>query len=89
MTTVQQQFGLPLGASSTPNVSNSREFFCGVELEIEDIKSTEEVKDHYTNVIVEPDHSLRNNGLEFKFGPVGYQEALNTFMKRVLGSIDK
>jgi len=79
MTTVQQQFGLPIGASSTPNVYNSRDFFCGVELEIEDIKNTEEVKDHYPNVIVEPDHSLRNNGLEFKFGPVGYQEALNTF----------
>lgn len=76
MTTVQQNFGIPVGLHA---ISNSREFYCGVELEIEDIKSSEDVKDDYPHVVVEPDHSLRNNGLEFKFGPVPYQEALNTF----------
>ena len=79
MSTVQETFGMHVGLSSLPNVANSREFFCGVELEIEDIKSKEDVTDHYPNVIIEADHSLRNNGLEFKYGPVGYQEALNTF----------
>ena len=68
MSTVQEQFNMHISMLSLPNVSNSREFFCGVELEIEDIKSKEDVTDHYPNVIIENDHSLRNNGLEFKYG---------------------
>lgn len=53
-----------------------RNFLCGVEYEIEDIKS--EFK-HRPNVTVEVDHSLRNGGLEFKTGPHSFERALDLF----------
>jgi hypothetical protein len=77
MTTVQEQFNMHNTAGAA--VCNSRDFLCGVELEIEDIKSTDDVSANYGDVIIEQDHSLRNNGLEFKYGPVTYNEALNRF----------
>ena len=76
MTTVQDQFGI---GSIGHAVATSREFYCGVELEIEDIKYTDDVQSNCSGVIVESDHSLRNNGLEFKFGPVKFDQALSTF----------
>lgn len=76
MTTIQEQFHIHIG----PNpISTSRSFLCGVELEIEDIKNKDNVHENFPEVIVENDHSLRNNGLEFKYGPVTYDRALELF----------
>lgn len=74
MTTIKEHYGvaqhpkIPLG---------SRDFYCGVEYEIEDIKTIPEgLKSRFT---IETDNSLRNNGKEFKTPPETYEKALTSF----------
>lgn len=70
MATVAEHWGF----GTLNSTVNTREFTCGFELEIEDIK-----EQHVTDVHVTQDHSLRNNGLEFISKPVKFQPALELF----------
>lgn len=76
MTAIQEFFPMP--DISVPGVSSTRDFYCGTELEIE------EVQDH-TNVgdlcQITHDHSLRNSGYEYIFGPKTKEESIKTFQK--------
>lgn len=72
--TIAQHYGLnvhpdiPLG---------SKEFYCGVEFEIESIKAIgDKVK---TAFHCEQDHSLRNHGMEFKSPPTTRENQLKRF----------
>lgn len=62
------------------NVSiDNREFYCGVELEIE------QIKDHGTYASnhwkITNDDSLRDNGVEYTRGPMTYEQAIESFVK--------
>ena len=74
MTTIQQYYGL---YQNDYIPTGSKEFYCGCEFEIESIKKIPDIlKKHF---IVDVDHSLRNNGHEFKTFPVTYDKALELF----------
>lgn len=75
MTTVMQYY------HGIGNVS--REFTCGCEFEIEDIKDFGQDTHDF---IIEDDNSLRNNGKEFKTFPRGYADTLELF-ERLHGSL--
>lgn len=71
---IKAHFGLP------PLVKLSKfapkEFVCGCEFEIESIVDYKNL----TNIFsIEDDHSLRNNGKEFKTPPVTYEQAIKGF----------
>lgn len=69
MTTIQQHF--------SPNGFNSKEFTCGCEFEIEDVKALgATITSHF---MIEEDSSLRNNGKEFKTPPSTYSHTLELF----------
>jgi hypothetical protein len=57
---------------------NTREFICGCEFEIEDVINKYDVDKVF---IVETDHSLRNNGWEFKTLPNTYNSTLELFKR--------
>lgn len=74
MTTVAQHYGLVVH----PDIpAGSKDFFCGVEFEIESVKEIgNEVKKYFQT---EVDHSLRNNGMEFKSPPCTRPQQLTRF----------
>lgn len=72
MSTVAEHFDLCPPAV----IGGNRGFFCGVEYEIEDIHSKGDAPARFH---IEIDHSLRNNGLEFKARPRTFDLALNDF----------
>lgn len=58
----------------------TKDFICGVEFEIENVKSLGEIHALLDdNLIVEDDPSLRNNGREFKTPPSTFTDTLNWF----------
>lgn len=71
---VKNVFQLP----QTPRLAKfgTKEFVCGCEFEIEAIKNYDNVSQQFS--IVE-DHSLRNNGREFKTFPSTYEDSLELF----------
>lgn len=73
MTTVGQLFGY-----SIPSALSKREFICGTEYEIEDVKG---YKLDHLECHVESDHSLRNNGIEVKTGAITFDKAVDLFDK--------
>lgn len=72
MTTIADFFGF--GTSAAP--FSSRTFLAGSEFEIEAIG---ENKVSSPRILVEPDHSLRNNGLEFKTLPGSFEDNCEYF----------
>lgn len=73
MSTVAEHFGLDIPSA----IGTSRDFWCGVEYEIEDIVGKGQADSRFH---IEVDHSLRNNGLEFKSRPSPFNKALEDFM---------
>jgi hypothetical protein len=71
---IKTHFGLPVNFKL--NKFTPKQFVCGCEFEIESILNWENLGGF---VSVEEDHSLRNNGKEFKTPPVGFELALETF----------
>ena len=65
------------GAQRNVNESD-RGFYCGVELEIENIKDHGNYAMKHWKII--HDDSLRNNGYEYTKGPMTYEEALEAFV---------
>jgi hypothetical protein len=66
-----------LGVPSTfYKLNNSREFICGCEFEIEDIKAILEDLELFNCI---EDHSLRNNGREFTTPPLLFDEQCAAF----------
>lgn len=65
------------GHVSNP-VLDSKEFICGVEYEIEGIANHEAVQGS-KEIIITHDHSLRNNGYEYKTGPASFNRTLELF----------
>jgi hypothetical protein len=57
---------------------DTKEFVCGVEYEIEGISNHGAVQGSLEFVITH-DHSLRNNGYEYKTGPATFQRTLELF----------
>jgi len=74
---IAQDFGVPL-------MSPNREFLCGCEFEIEDIKTIPPVLHNYFNIV--DDHSLRNNGREFITPPSSYDDTVGLF-KQLHGNL--
>jgi hypothetical protein len=75
MTTIRQHFEI----AEHPNIPvGNKSFFCGMECEIEAVKYS--AKDSFAGIfMVETDHSLRNNGLEFKSYPNNKAKTLENF----------
>lgn len=69
MSTVAQVYGSGL---------NNKEFTCGCEFEIESIAGHGNLQSD-TRFIVDNDHSLRNNGYEYKTRPHPYEVTLGLF----------
>lgn len=51
----------------------------GTEYEVESIYSYDNVNAYVNGIIIEHDHSLRNNGFEFKTKAIDLEESLNSF----------
>lgn len=75
-TDVKTHFGLGKSAWFADSSFTPKQFVCGCEFEIESIVNYSNVTGHF---IVENDHSLRNNGKEFKTNPSSYKETLELF----------
>lgn len=85
MTTILEFYPMEIG--DVPNeVNTTLDFLCGTELEIEEVQDHNPAK-HLCNITV--DHSLRNNGYEYIFGPLSKKESIARFKaiheKLVLG----
>lgn len=74
MTTVAEHFQI----SPCNPLVNTKEFACGCEFEIENIKSHGPVQGH-PMFHVDIDHSLRNNGHEYKTTAADYKTTLELF----------
>lgn len=79
MSTVNEVFGF----GAYEQFKNPKTFYCGLELEIEDIQKNNVSS---SQVSCKEDGSLRNGGLEFITTPVTYEDALSLF-KYVHGAL--
>ncbi len=59
-------------------ILDTKEFVCGVEYEIEGIANHGAVQGS-GEILITHDHSLRNNGYEYKTGPASYEKTLDLF----------
>jgi hypothetical protein len=76
MATVQEHYGLH--QSAVLNAFKPTDFVVGCEFEIEDIKNIGNIPE---DIEVANDHSLRNNGKEFKTPPVNKERAVELFCR--------
>lgn len=69
MVTIQELYGLSEGFLLCHSVTKKKEFICGAELEIEDVRDYHAGHLEDNGVSVTEDGSLRNNGKEFLLAP--------------------
>lgn len=77
MTTIREHYELPANGYTAPG---DKQFFAGIEYEIESIKDYGDIgaEGIFTR---ENDHSLRNNGFEFKTIPMPFEKHLEAFKR--------
>lgn len=69
------------GPSKADIIQKDTGFCVGVELEIESIKNYGNLQENNTyDIVIDKDHSLRNNGHEFKTPPLSFDDAVKAFI---------
>lgn len=79
MVTVQELFGLSDSFLACHSVARKKEFICGAELEVEDVRDYHSARLEDNGVGITEDGSLRNNGKEFLLAPSYLQSSVEKF----------